>query len=295
MRIFRQGKIVSFIGVEGGQSIVNSLGVLRMFYRLGARYLTLTHNFNVDWADSATDALRHGGLSNFGREVIWEMNRLGMMVDISHVAPGVMHDVLQATHSPIIFSHSNAYALTQHPRNVPDDVLERIPLNRGIVMANIAPQFVNQAMADWMVARNAWRDELERAHPGDESTVNAALARWDDEDHARPEVTLSDVADHIDYLVKKVGVDHVGIGTDFDGVRYLPVGLEDVSCSLNTTVELLRRGYSDEDLKKILGLNLLRVMRENEAIAAQLQREATPSAARIEIVDATPSLPPTGA
>lgn len=279
VRIFNEGKIASLIGVEGGQSINNSLGVLRMFHRLGARYMTLTHNFNNDWADSGTDEPVHGGLTDFGREVVREMNRLGMMVDLSHVSPDVMRDALATSAAPVIFSHSNARGLADHPRNVPDDVLELVRENNGIVMVTFVPGFLNSEAARWSRARYQRILELHAEFPDDQDGFTSGVVTWE-EANPRPEATLEDVADHIDYLVDKIGIHHVGIGSDFDGIAHIPVGLENVARFPMLTAELLRRGYSEEDVEKILCHNLLRVFRDNEMIAARLQAANPPSAMR---------------
>lgn len=260
-RIFREGRIASFICVEGGQAINHSLGVVRMFHELGARYMTLTHNRTHDWADSATDEPRHGGLSEFGKSVVREMNRLGMMVDLSHTSPEVMRDALDVSRSPVVFTHSNAYALTQHPRNVPDHILDRIPANGGLVMATFVPTFASQAIVDWSARRAAQLKRIE------EGSIEGGIEGWETA-HPMPRATIADVADHIDYFVRRMGVDHVGIGSDFDGITAVVEGLEDVSKFPHLTAELIRRGYSDGDLEKILGGNLLRVLRANEKIAA---------------------------
>ncbi len=268
-RIFKAGKIASLIGMEGGHAIDSSLGALRMFARLGAKYMTLTHSKNVPWADSATDTPRHGGLTPFGEEVVREMNRLGMLVDLSHVSPDTMDDVLRVTQAPIIFSHSSARALCDHPRNVPDAVLRRLPANGGVVMVTFVRGFATPEHAAWDAAQEAEQARIEQRHPNDEAAVKAAMAAWMAA-HPRPKVTIPQIADHIDHVRKLAGVDHIGYGSDFDGISAGPDGLEDVSTFPALTAELLRRGYTDEDMKKVLGLNLLRVMRAAEATAARL-------------------------
>ena len=267
-RIFKAGKIASLIGMEGGHSIDSSLGALRMFAQLGAKYMTLTHSKNVPWADSATDTPEHGGLTPFGEQVIREMNRLGMIVDMSHVSPDTMDDVLRVTQAPVIFSHSSARALCDHPRNVPDAILRRLPANGGVVMVSFVRGFTTPAHAAWDAAQEAEQARLEPAHPNDEAAVKALMAAWTTA-HPRPPVTIAQVADHIDHVRKMAGIDHVGYGSDFDGISAGPDGLEDVSTFPALTAELLRRGYTDEDMKKVLGLNLLRVMRAVEAAAAR--------------------------
>jgi membrane dipeptidase len=274
------GRIASLAGMEGGHSIGNSLGALRSLYVLGARYLTLTHNDSTDWADAATDAPRHGGLSPFGVEVVAEMNRLGMLVDLSHVAPSTMHAALAATAAPVLFSHSSARALCDHPRNVPDDVLARLPGNGGVCMVTFVPGFVSQPIADaWlelMPLERAWRAEF----PDDPAEVRRRSTEWAAARHYPP-ATLEQVADHVDRVREVAGIDHVGVGGDYDGVGELPVGLEDVASYPRLFAELRRRGYSDDDLRKVAGRNALRVLRAAEDVAAGLAHRA-PSTARIE-------------
>lgn len=267
-RIFRSGKIASLIGMEGGHSIDSSLGALRMFHRLGARYMTLTHGKNIPWADSATDTPAVGGLSPFGEDVVREMNRLGMLVDLSHVTPEAMEDAIRVSKAPIIFSHSSARALCDHPRNVPDQILRLLPKNGGVVMVSFVPGFTTPEAMAWDTAYDAERKRLDTIMPPNASGLPAALAAWRAA-HPRPAVTAAHVADHIDHVRKVAGIDHVGYGSDFDGISSAPVGLEDVSGFPVLTAELLRRGYSDDDVKKVLGLNMLRVMRAAEAVAAQ--------------------------
>lgn len=282
-RIFAEEKIASLIGMEGGHSINNSLPVLRQFYELGARYMTLTHSRNNDWADSATDDPQHNGLTEFGREVIREMNRIGMLVDLSHVSFKTMHDVLDVTDAPVIFSHSSAYSVTSHARNVPDDVLKRIPENGGVVMVTFVPSFVSEDVRRYWGRMQNERNRLRRQHD-DEDTVRRKLEEWRVE-NPMPRATLSDVADHIDYIRDLIGVDYIGIGGDYDGITTVPRGLEDVSTYPYLIAELLRRGYSENDLKKIAGLNVLRVMREAERVAEELQQVRGPSQASIEELD----------
>ena len=277
---FGRGKIASLIGMEGGHSIDNSLASLRMFFDLGARYMTLTHNKNIDWADSCTDDPKANGLTDFGREVVREMNRLGMMVDLSHVSPDVMRDALDTSEAPILFSHSSARALCDHPRNVPDDVLRRVPLNGGVVMVSFVPGFTSQEVADHATGR----ERLQAETGSSKETVEAALKAWDAE-NPMPRATLNQVADHIDHMRELAGIDHIGIGSDFDGITSVPVGLEDVSTYPALTAELLRREYSDDDILKILGRNVLRVMRDVEGVAGRLQGQRQPSEVLIEDVD----------
>jgi membrane dipeptidase len=254
-RVFGAGKIASLIGIEGGHAIENSLGALRAYYDLGVRYMTLTHSLNIDWADAATDAPRHNGLTAFGKEVVREMNRLGMLVDLSHVAPATMHDALDVSEAPVIFSHSSARAVTDHLRNVPDDVLRRLPKNGGVVMVTIVPSFVSEKV---------------RTHTG------AGPA---------PDATMADVVAHIEHIRKVAGIDHVGIGGDYDGITSTPVGLEDVSTYPALFAELVRRGWKDGELRKLAGENLLRVLRDSEAAARKIQRQRGPSMATIEALD----------
>jgi len=270
-RIFGARRIASLIGMEGGHSIESSLGALRMFHRLGVRYMTLTHSRNTPWADSASDMPVSGGLSPFGEQVVGEMNRLGMLVDLSHTSPDTMDDALRVTSAPVIFSHSSARGVTDVPRNVPDVILRRLPANGGIVMVTFVPGFVSSAVAAHDRAEDTERERLRREHPGAAAAVQTGLRRWLDENPA-PRATLSQVADHIDHIRTVAGIDHVGLGSDFDGITTVPAGLEDVSTYPALTAELLRRGYADEDVRKILGLNLLRVMRRAENVAAEHRR-----------------------
>ena len=283
-RAFQSGKIASLIGVEGGQCIDNSIAALRMFYRLGGRYMTLTHNKNVAWADSCTDAPEANGLTDFGREVVREMNRLGMLVDLSHVSPETMDDALDVVDAPVIFSHSSARGLADHPRNVPDDVLKRVAENDGVVMASFVPGFTSQEVVEYEQRRDAEDHRLKELPGSTEESVKDGLSRWD-EGNPAPRATVSQVADHIDHIRDVAGIDHVGIGSDFDGIQTVPEGLEDVSTYPVLTAELIRREYSDEDILKILGRNVLRVMRRVEAVAERLQAERGPSEALIEELD----------
>lgn len=244
-RVFGEGRIASLMGIEGGHAIENSLGALRAYWDMGVRYMTLTHNGTLDWADAANDEHRHGGLTEFGREVVREMNRLGMLVDLSHTSPETMNDALDVAEAPVIWSHADTRGLRDHPRNVPDQVLRRLPDNGGVVMVTFVPSFLTDA----------------------------------------EEATLADVADHIEHVVELAGIDHVGIGGDFDGISSTPVGLEDVSTYPALLAELSRRGWSEEDLAKLAGENVLRAMREAEAVARRLQRERGPSTATIQELD----------
>jgi membrane dipeptidase len=265
IRIHKAGKIAALIGVEGGHSIDNSLAVLRMLHTLGARYLTLTHFDNTDWADSATDKPAHNGLTDFGKQVVREMNRLGMLVDISHVSAKTMKDALAVTRAPVIASHSSAFALAAHPRNVPDDVLKLIAKNGGVVMVNFFPGFLTPEGA------RASRDFLDAARRlkvqyTDERELREALAQWRRQ-HPFPPATVHHVVDHIEHIIKAAGVDHVGLGSDFDGITICPRQLEDVSSYPFITQELLNRGYSRQDVLKILGGNVLSVLRRAEEVA----------------------------
>lgn len=244
---FGKGRIASMLGMEGGHAIENSLGALRAFYAMGVRYLTLTHNGTLDWADAANDEARHGGLTRFGQEVVREMNRMGMLVDLSHTSPETMNDALDVSEAPVMWSHAAARGLRDHPRNVPDQVLRRLPDNGGIVMITFVPSFLSE----------------------------------------NEQATIADVADHIEHVASLSGIDHVGIGSDFDGITATPVGLEDVSTFPALFAELSRRGWNDEELSKLAGENILRVMREAEAVARRLQRERTPSTKTIAELDGT--------
>ncbi|HEU4526260.1 MAG TPA: dipeptidase [Gemmatimonadales bacterium] len=274
-REFKRGRFASLLGMEGGHVIENSLGALRAYYDLGGRYLTLTHNVTLDWADAALDSVRHDGLNDFGREVVREMNRLGMLVDLSHVSPATMSDALDVTEAPVIFSHSSARALTEHPRNVPDSILRRLPGNGGVVMVTFVPAFVSNE-----VARYEQREENESkriaAEVADTAEVRRRTEAWAAA-NPRPQATLAQVADHIEHVRKVAGADHVGLGSDFDGITHVPVGLEDVSTFPRLFAELIRRGWSDEDLRKLAGRNLLRAMRAAERTAERLRKERQPS------------------
>jgi membrane dipeptidase len=275
-RIFKKGKIASLIGMEGGHSIDNSLGALRMFHRLGARYMTLTHSRNIPWADSATDTPVLGGLSPFGEQVVREMNWLGMLVDLSHVSPDTMADAIRVSQAPVIFSHSSARALNDVPRNVPDNVLQMLPKNGGVVMVTFVPGFLSPKVAAWSKLQTAEENRLKQQFPTDAEAVKKGLADWTKANPA-PLSTVADAADHIDHIRKVAGIDHIGLGGDFDGITSVPEGLEDVSKYPALTAELLRRGYKDDDVKKIIGLNILRVMRSVEKVSATLQKERAAS------------------
>jgi membrane dipeptidase len=284
-RAFKRHRIASLLGMEGGHAIENSLGALRSYYALGARYMTLTHNVTLDWADAALDTARHGGLTSFGREVVREMNRLGMLVDLSHVSPGVMSNALDVSEAPVIFSHSAARALVDHPRNVPDSILARLSKNGGLVMVTFVPAFVSQEVADWEKQDEDARKALEAA-VSDSVERQRRIDQWLAA-HPRPNATLQQVADHIDHVRAVAGVNHVGIGSDFDGIDFTPVGLEDTSKFPALFAELIRRGWSDADLKKLAGQNLLRVFHRAEAVAARLQQTRPPSTKTIEELEGT--------
>jgi membrane dipeptidase len=284
VRIHKSGRIASLIGMEGGHSINNSLGTLRMFHRAGARYMTLTHSDNVDWADSATADPKLGGLSPFGKTVVAEMNRLGMLVDLSHVSPATMHDVLDVAAAPVIFSHSSARAVTDHARNVPDDVLARMKANGGVVMVTFVPGFVSERVRQHGATRDAEQARLKALHSGNPDKVKTAFAAWEAA-NPRPKATLAEVADHLDHLMKIAGEDHIGIGGDLDGISTTPVGLESVAEYPKLLAELLRRGYTESQVKKVAGLNVLRVMRAAEAVAARLQKERPAADTLIEDLD----------
>lgn len=267
-RAWKQGKIASLLGMEGGHSMGGSLAVLRQLHALGARYMTLTHSRNNAWADSATDKPVHGGLNALGRDVVREMQRLGMLVDLSHVSEEAMLDALEVAKAPVIFSHSNALAVSSHPRNVPDSALDKLKANGGIVMVNFYPLFVVEQTRQWNMARAAERARLEALHLGKPAaTVTAALAAWE-QANPQPLGTVADVANHLDYIAKRIGADHVGLGADLDGIDNTVVGLEDASKYPALFVELARRGWSQADLEKLASRNMVRVLKAAEAYAA---------------------------
>jgi len=299
VRVHKAHRIAALIGVEGGHQINNSLAVLRAYYDGGARYMTLTHSSNTDWADSATDTPAHHGLTPFGREVVREMNRLGMLVDLAHVSADTMRAALTMTEAPVIFSHSSARALVDHPRDVPDDVLELVAKNGGVVMVNFFPGYVSEARRRWDADRAA--EQARYSSPpfgglyiGQPERIAAALRAWE-QAHLKPPVVLADVADHIEHIRKVAGVDHVGIGSDFDGIPEAPVGLEGVDKFPALLAELARRGWSDAELAKVAGANLLRVMGQAEAVSARLRAARPPSLATLATLDQTPALPGPGA
>jgi membrane dipeptidase len=271
-RIHRAGRIASMIGVEGGRQIGGSLAALRQYYNLGARYMTLTHNQTTEWADSATDEPKFDGLSPFGLTVVHEMNRLGMLVDLSHVSPATMKDAIAASRAPVIFSHSSARALVDHPRNVPDEVLRLLPANGGVVMVNWVPGFISDAVYKWSADQSAEEARLKALHRASKADVEAGLKAWQAA-HPRPATDVRVVADHIEHVAKVAGYDHVGIGADLDGIPYTPTGLEGVQTYPVLFAELIRRGWSDANLAKLAGGNLLRAMRRAEAVAASMQNE----------------------
>ncbi len=287
-RAQKQGRIASLIGMEGGHSINSSLAVLRMMHRLGARYMTLTHGLNTPWADSATDSPKLDGLSPFGEQVVQEMNRLGMLIDLSHVSPATMSDAIKIATAPVIFSHSSARALTDVPRNVPDDILRELPKNGGVVMVTFVPGFVSQEVADWNKRETSERTRLTTALGSNQDAINKGLDDWRRANPA-PKASVMQVADHVDHIKKVAGIDHLGLGSDFDGITSVPVGLEDVSTFPLLIAELLRRGYTDDDIRKIASRNILRVMRAAEANAQRIAaRGAAPRSTSDTKSDARP-------
>jgi membrane dipeptidase len=283
-RAFHEHKIASLMGMEGGHAIENSLGALRAYYDLGVRYMTLTHNVTLDWADAALDSAKHGGLTPFGKEVVREMNRLGMLVDLAHVSPGVMSDALTTSEAPVIFSHSGARALVNHRRNVPDSILRRVPANGGVVMVPFVTSFVSKAVWEHDSAQDAFTVDLKHRYPADSAARAKELATWSAA-HPTPKATLKDVADVIDHVRQVAGVDHVGIGSDFDGITDVVVGLEDVSKFPDLFAELARRGWTETDLRKLAGDNLLRAFAQAEAVSQRLRRERQASTATIQQLD----------
>jgi membrane dipeptidase len=271
-RIHKSGKVASMIGIEGGRQIGGSLAALRQFYNLGARYMTLTHNQTTEWADSATDDPKYDGLSQFGVTVVHEMNRIGMLVDLSHVSAATMKDAIAASRAPVVFSHSSARAIGGHPRNVPDDVLQLLPANSGVVMANWVPSFLSDAVWQWGAEQSAEEARLKAIHREDSAAVKAGLKTWEAA-HPRPPVTVTNVADHIEHIAKVAGYDHVGIGADLDGIPFTPDGLTGVQAYPLVFAELIRRGWSDANLAKLAGGNVLRALRQAEAVAASMKNE----------------------
>jgi membrane dipeptidase len=290
-RLHRAGLIASLVGVEGGHQINDSLPVLRAYYDAGARYLTLTHSANTAWADSATDTPQHHGLTPFGKEVVREMNRLGMLVDLAHVSEETMRAALAVTEAPVIFSHSSARALVDHPRDVSDEVLRLVARNGGIVMVNFATDYVSDARRRWDADRTA--EQARNNSPpfgglyiGQPERAAAALKAWDAA-HPQPPVTMRDVADHIEHIRQIAGADYVGLGSDFDGIPETPTGLEGVDHFPALLLELEHRGWSDAELAKVAGDNLLRVLAQAEAVSARLRAERPPSSATLEALDGT--------
>jgi membrane dipeptidase len=290
-RIHQSHKVASLIGIEGGHQINNSLAVLRQMYDAGARYMTLTHTSNTGWADSATDTPVHHGLTPFGIEVVREMNRLGMLVDLSHVSPETMKAALAVSEAPVIFSHSSARALVDHPRNVPDDILRTVAANGGVVMVNFAPGYVSEARNQWDADQAAEETRFNSPpyvglYIGQPERAKVALTAWE-EKHPRPVTTLAQVADHIDHIRQVAGIDHVGLGSDFDGIGDAPVGLEAVDRYPALLEELMRRGWTDSDIAKVAGENLLRVMAAAEKVAVRL-RAARPASGMLYVEPKAP-------
>jgi membrane dipeptidase len=288
LRIHRSGRIASMIGMEGGEPIHDYLAILRAFRAEGVAYMTLCHSQTTSWVDSATDAPKHGGLSPFGENVVREMNRIGMLVDLSHVSADAMRDALRVAAAPVIFSHSSAFTLTRSPRNVPDDVLEHMEVNGGVVMVNFYPGYVSEPYRLWLADKKGEEARQKALFPGDPAAAKAGLDAWKAK-HPAPVVTIKEVADHIDYIAGTAGFDHVGIGSDFDGVEALPEGLNGPVGYPALFIELVRRGWSDENLAKLAGGNILRVMREAERVAAG---EAI-APMRVARAPGTPTLSPT--
>ena len=283
-KAYAQGKIGSLLGMEGGHAIENSLGALRAYYELGARYMTLTHNVTLDWADAANDVPRNNGLTAFGKEVVREMNRLGMIVDLAHTSPAVMSQALLVTEAPVIWSHAAARGITDVPRNVPDSILARLPKNGGVVMMTFVPGFVSQTVANYGAQVTAVRDSIATRFPNDNDAQFKAVAAWR-ETHPTPIATISDVADHLDHIKKIAGAAHVGIGGDFDGITETVQGLEDVSTYPTLFAELLKRGWTDTELKGLAGENVLRVLKGAESVSALLRKSRPSSTKTIQQLD----------
>ncbi len=284
VRIHRAGRIGSLLGIEGGRQIAGSLPALRQFHALGVRYMTLTHNQTTEWADAATDEPRHGGIAPFGAVVIGEMNRLGMLVDLSHVSPDSMTDAIAMSRAPVIFSHSNAFALNPHPRNVPDPVLRLLPANGGVVMVNFYPAFLSPEVRDWTIRRSSEETRLKAYSPFSAAAVTDGLKRWEAA-NPRPPVPVGVVADHLDHIARTAGYDHVGLGGDHDGVPFTVVGLESVAGYPLLFAELIRRGWSDANLAKLAGGNILRALRRAEAVSRSMAGEP---ASMATLASATP-------
>jgi membrane dipeptidase len=292
VRLHKSGRIACLIGVEGGHQINNSLPALRAYYELGARYMTLTHSANIAWADSATDTPVHHGLTPFGQEVVREMNRLGMLVDLSHVSADTMRAALAVTAAPVMFSHSSARALVDHPRNVPDDVLRLVAANGGVVMVNFFPGYISEARRRWDADRAAEQARYNSPpfgglYIGQPERAKAALAEWE-RTHPKPAVGIGDVADHIEHIRQVAGIEHVGLGSDFDGIPEAPAGLEGVDKYPVLLAELARRGFSDADLARVAGGNLLRVLAKAEEVSARLRAARGPSTATLAQLDGPP-------
>lgn len=287
---FTAHRIGSLLGLEGGHAIENSLGALRMYYDLGARYMTLTHNVTLDWADAALDTAKHGGLTPFGEEVVREMNRLGMLVDLSHVSPGTMSDALNVSEAPVIFSHSGARALVDHRRNVPDSILARMPKNGGVVMVPFVTTFVSAARLAWSDSSGAVARAAGARLGSDSAAVDREVAAWRAA-HPAPRVTLKDAADHIDHVRQVAGVDHVGIGSDFDGIEETIEGLEDVSTFPALFAELARRGWKEAELRKLAGENVLRVLAQAERVGARFRLTRAPSLKTLRQLDGQALVP----
>lgn len=281
---FRKKKIGSLLGLEGGHAIENSLGALRSYYALGARYLTLTHNVTLDWADAALDSAKHDGLTEFGKEVVREMNRLGMLVDLSHVSPAAMSDVLDVSEAPVIFSHSDSRALVDVARNIPDSILKRLRANGGVAMITFVPSFISKEFADNEAGFNRAARDIQRRLGGDAAAIKREIDALRTS-HPRPVVRLTQVADHIEHMRDVAGIDHIGIGADFDGITEVIQGLEDVSKYPALFAELAHRGWSDEDMKKLAGENVLRAFAKAEEVAARLQKSRQPSTKTIAQLD----------
>lgn len=270
VRIHKSGRTASMFGVEGGNQMAESMASLRQYRALGVRYMTLTHNQTTPWADSATDEPKHDGISAYGETVIGEMNRLGMLVDLSHVSPAAMTDALRVTKAPVIFSHSNAFALNPHPRNVPDDVLRLLPANGGVVMVNFFPVFLSPEVADRSRRRIGEEARMKATYPFSKAQVTAAMATWD-KANPLPPISVGVVADHLEHIARTAGHDHVGLGGDLDGVPWTAIGLEGVDGYPRLFAELIRRGWSDANLAKLAGGNVLRALRRAEAVAAAMK------------------------
>jgi membrane dipeptidase len=281
---FARKHIGSLLGMEGGHAIENSLGALRAYYDLGARYMTLTHNVTLDWADAALDSAKHGGLTRFGEEVVHEMNRLGMLVDLSHVSPGTMSDALDVTEAPVIFSHSSARALCDVPRNVPDSILKRVTANGGVVMVTFVPSFVSPEVVAWSARHDSVMATFRKQRGSDSVAFQRDTTEWVGANPA-PRATLAQVADHIEHVRDVAGIDHVGIGGDFDGITAVVLGLEDVSKYPALFAELARRGWSEAALRKLAGENLLRAFAQAEVVSKKLRKSRPASTATIEMLD----------